>query len=103
MVSDFVRTVSNQTLSPGVEFGVISRPGYEDQTRYFPKILKNWMAQIVFKLLCISYGEYAGNLGPRILNYYSKQFFEIGFPLPKMDKAAIPDFSAGYYFLLPRL
>lgn len=34
MVSDFVRTVSDQNLSPGVNFGIIARPGYEDLTKY---------------------------------------------------------------------
>lgn len=38
MVSDFVRTQSNAALSPGVNFGIISRPGYENQTKYIINI-----------------------------------------------------------------
>jgi len=66
MVSEFVRTPSDPSLSPGVSFGIISRPGYEN-----------------------------GNIGPRILDFYSKNYFGINYPLPKQDMAAIPDFAAG--------
>ncbi|PSN50099.1 hypothetical protein C0J52_04710, partial [Blattella germanica] len=38
--------------------------------------------------------EFAGAVGPQILNFYEK-FFGINFPLPKQDLVAIPDFSAG--------
>ena len=33
-------------------------------------------------------------LGPIILNHYA-EYFDLDYPLPKMDMAAIPDFSAG--------
>lgn len=38
--------------------------------------------------------KYALEIGPQILNYYQK-FFQIKYPLPKMDMIAIPDFAAG--------
>ncbi|XP_055379130.1 aminopeptidase N-like [Condylostylus longicornis] len=38
--------------------------------------------------------EYAAEIGPKILRYY-EEYFDIKFPLPKMDEIAIPDFSAG--------
>lgn len=36
----------------------------------------------------------AAEVGPRVLEYY-EEYFGIDYPLPKMDMAAIPDFSAG--------
>ena len=38
--------------------------------------------------------HYAASIGPDILHYY-EQLFDLEFPLPKMDMAAIPDFAAG--------
>ncbi|XP_043064909.1 aminopeptidase N-like [Drosophila ficusphila] len=38
--------------------------------------------------------DYASEFGPQVLMFY-EQLFGIGFPLPKMDQIAIPDFSAG--------
>lgn len=38
--------------------------------------------------------EYAKLVGPKVLKYY-EEYFDIKFPLPKMDMIAIPDFSAG--------
>lgn len=38
--------------------------------------------------------EYAKVVGPKVLKYY-EEYFDIKFPLPKMDMIAIPDFSAG--------
>lgn len=38
--------------------------------------------------------EYAGWVGPKVLEYY-EGIFDIKFPLPKIDQIAIPDFSAG--------
>ncbi|XP_042901838.1 aminopeptidase N [Parasteatoda tepidariorum] len=37
---------------------------------------------------------YALDVGPKILKFYDT-FFNISYPLPKMDMVAIPDFSAG--------
>ncbi|UYV77000.1 hypothetical protein LAZ67_14002774 [Cordylochernes scorpioides] len=42
----------------------------------------------------IGSANYALDIGPRILNFY-EQFFQIPFPLPKMDLVAVPDFNAG--------
>lgn len=38
--------------------------------------------------------NYSLSVGPKILQYY-EQFFQIPFPLPKIDMIALPDFSAG--------
>ncbi|KAJ6638815.1 Aminopeptidase N [Pseudolycoriella hygida] len=37
--------------------------------------------------------EYAKYIGPKVLKFY-EDYFDIKFPLPKMDMIAIPDFSA---------
>lgn len=42
----------------------------------------------------ISSARYALDVGPKILKYL-EQFFDIEYPLPKMDMIALPDFSAG--------
>ena len=38
--------------------------------------------------------RYALEIGPRILTYFEK-YFNIPYPLPKMDMMALPDFAAG--------
>lgn len=38
--------------------------------------------------------EFARQVGPKFLEYYEK-FFDVKYPLPKQDMAAIPDFGAG--------
>lgn len=38
--------------------------------------------------------ELAKETGPKVLAYFSK-YFDIDYPLPKQDMAAIPDFNAG--------
>ncbi|XP_037790314.1 uncharacterized protein LOC119585704 [Penaeus monodon] len=42
----------------------------------------------------IQQAEYAGQVGPMILNHFEK-YFSMPYPLPKQDMIAIPDFSAG--------
>ncbi|XP_058791213.1 aminopeptidase N [Phymastichus coffea] len=42
----------------------------------------------------IQQAEYSLRIGPQILNYF-EEFFQIKFPLPKIDMVALPDFSAG--------
>ncbi|XP_043289825.1 aminopeptidase N [Venturia canescens] len=42
----------------------------------------------------IQQSHYSLNIGPRILKYY-EDYFQIKFPLPKIDMVALPDFSAG--------
>lgn len=42
----------------------------------------------------IKSAKYALEIGPQILNYL-QGFFDIKYPLPKMDMIAIPDFAAG--------
>jgi aminopeptidase N len=39
--------------------------------------------------------DYALKAGPEVLRYFEKDYFEINYPLPKLDMIAIPDFSAG--------
>lgn len=36
----------------------------------------------------------AKEIGPKILSYFAK-YFDVDYPLPKQDMAAIPDFNAG--------
>jgi len=38
--------------------------------------------------------EFARKVGPKFLSYF-EQYFDVGYPLPKQDMVAIPDFSAG--------
>ncbi|XP_032798708.2 aminopeptidase N [Daphnia magna] len=71
MVSEFVSELSNPSLSPDVEFKIWARPSFRNQTKY------------------------SADIGPRILNEYVTKYFQIEFPLPKVDMAAIPDFAAG--------
>ncbi|XP_055587207.1 aminopeptidase N [Uranotaenia lowii] len=42
----------------------------------------------------INSARYALDVGPKLLKYLEK-FFDISYPLPKMDMIALPDFSAG--------
>jgi aminopeptidase N len=69
LVSEFINVESDPSLSR-VQFRIWARPSFRNQT------------------------EYARDIGPRILNFY-ETFFNIKFPLPKQDMAAIPDFAAG--------
>lgn len=56
------------------------------------------MGDILFRIWArrdvISQVEYARVVGPKVLKFY-EEYFDIKFPLPKMDMVAIPDFSAG--------
>lgn len=38
--------------------------------------------------------DYAADIGPKVLRFY-EDYFQIKFPLPKIDMIAIPDFAAG--------
>lgn len=38
--------------------------------------------------------SYSRDIGPRILEFF-ESFYNIDYPLPKQDMAAIPDFAAG--------
>lgn len=42
----------------------------------------------------IQQARYALDIGPRVLQYFEK-YFNIKYPLPKMDMMAMPDFAAG--------
>lgn len=42
----------------------------------------------------ISQAKYGLEIGPQILRFYER-FFNIKFPLPKIDMVALPDFSSG--------
>ncbi|XP_034944912.1 aminopeptidase Ey isoform X2 [Chelonus insularis] len=42
----------------------------------------------------INQAQYSLDIGPMILKHY-EDFFQIKFPLPKMDMVALPDFAAG--------
>lgn len=38
--------------------------------------------------------DYAADIGPKVLKFY-EDYFQIKFPLPKIDMIAVPDFAAG--------
>lgn len=42
----------------------------------------------------IEQAEYARDIGPRILRHF-ENYFNLSFPLPKMDMIALPDFAPG--------
>ncbi|XP_052123290.1 aminopeptidase N-like, partial [Frankliniella occidentalis] len=42
----------------------------------------------------VDQAKYALEIGPRVLEYFEK-YFNIRYPLPKMDMMALPDFAAG--------
>ncbi|XP_037773440.1 aminopeptidase N-like [Penaeus monodon] len=42
----------------------------------------------------IDQAQYAMKVGPKILSFF-EEYFDLPFPLPKMDMVALPDFSAG--------
>lgn len=42
----------------------------------------------------IQQSSYSLKIGPEILRYF-EDYFQIKFPLPKIDMVALPDFSAG--------
>lgn len=42
----------------------------------------------------INQSHYSLDIGPKILQHY-ENYFQIKFPLPKMDMVALPDFAAG--------
>ena len=69
IVSDFDHRTSDP-LPNGVEFRIWSREDALSQT------------------------EWASRIGPEVLAYY-EQYFNISFPLPKMDMIAIPNFISG--------
>lgn len=39
--------------------------------------------------------DYALDVGPRIRDFYANKYFNISYPLPKLDMISIPDFSMG--------
>ena len=66
-------------------------------TSYITIIIKVLNELILYYV--VNNQRYAGDVGPRILNFYSEEYFEIDYPLPKQDMAAIPDFAAGILFV----
>ena len=69
VVSDFGQRTS-EPLPNGVEFRIWSREEVLSQTAW------------------------ASEIGPQVLAYY-EEYFNIAFPLPKMDMIAIPNFISG--------
>lgn len=47
----------------------------------------------------IDSAKYALSIGPKILTFY-EEFFNIAYPLPKVDMISLPDFTAGGNFWL---
>jgi len=69
VVSKF-KYIESEKLANNVRFRIWSLPASLDQTAY------------------------AGQIGPRVLQYF-ENYFRVPFPLPKQDMIAIPDFGAG--------
>ncbi|KAI9551545.1 hypothetical protein GHT06_021878 [Daphnia sinensis] len=69
MVSEFIGIPAEPGLS-NVEFRIWARPDARNLT------------------------DYSRDIGPRILEFF-ESFYNIDYPLPKQDMAAIPDFAAG--------
>lgn len=66
----------------------------EFEHRVSPPTSNNVTFRIWARKDAIDQVELARELGPRILAYY-EDYFDVKYPLPKQDMAAIPDFSAG--------
>lgn len=47
----------------------------------------------------INSASYALEIGPKVLNFYEK-YFNISYPLPKVDMISLPDFTAGGAYLV---
>jgi len=47
----------------------------------------------------IKQASYAKDIGPKILTYF-EEYYDIDFPLPKVDMVALPDFNAGLQKLI---
>lgn len=56
--------------------------------------LSNQMIHVWARREALDQARYAMDLGPKFLNFYT-QFFNVKFPLPKVDMIALPDFSSG--------
>ncbi|XP_063587806.1 aminopeptidase N-like [Penaeus indicus] len=62
----------------------------------------NWNSTVIDHVLfrvwarerAIEQAEYARDIGPRILRHF-ENYFNLSFPLPKMDMIALPDFAPG--------
>lgn len=50
----------------------------------------------------IESAQYALEVGPKILRFFEK-YFNITYPLPKIQMIALPDFSAGGKYIIKRL
>ncbi|XP_063230245.1 aminopeptidase N-like isoform X2 [Bacillus rossius redtenbacheri] len=70
MVADFLSTEARSGQAHPVTYRVWARPEAINQT------------------------SYALRVGPKVLGFY-EEYFNLSYPLPKMDMVAIPDFSAG--------
>lgn len=56
--------------------------------------ISDGMFSIWARKSAMSQAKFALEIGPKILKYF-EEFFQIKFPLPKIDMAAVPDFVAG--------
>ena len=91
--------------------GWAKNPNFLHQTRIFdhprgPNPKKNYiLTYISTYLLSVFFtnmlqqakkgqARYAASIGPDILHFY-EDYFDLQYPLPKMDMAAIPDFTDG--------
>ena len=59
---------------------------------YSYKILLYFDYQVFSRSDALPQTKYASEIGPKILMYF-EDYFNITYPLPKLDLAAIPDFG----------
>ncbi|KAK7085869.1 hypothetical protein SK128_006192, partial [Halocaridina rubra] len=55
---------------------------------------ENWMFRVWARESALQQAEYAFDIGPKMLKHF-EDFFQIPFPLPKVDMIALPDFAPG--------
>ncbi|OTF72637.1 hypothetical protein BLA29_000862, partial [Euroglyphus maynei] len=58
-------------------------------------LLSNFSVYTFDRNINLDKTDYALRIGPQALEFYSEKYFEIDFPLPKMDMISIPDFQMG--------
>ena len=72
-----------------VAFAVTDFESRQSNRSYSKPVFRVWA-----RADAIEQSEFAREIGPKILTYFER-YFNIDFPLPKLDMIALPDFGAG--------